>query len=64
MQTRHQVSLSASHYSLLLITFGEEKMEENMLLIKTMGRPAIQKTKYLTSKLYQSLFMASISFIA
>lgn len=50
MQTCHQVSLPASHFSLLL-TFGEEKMKENMLLIKTMGRPAIQKTKYLTSKL-------------
>lgn len=58
MQTCHQFSLSASHFPLLL-TFGEEKMKENMLLIKTVVRPAIQKTKYLTSKLYQSPFMAS-----
>lgn len=58
-----QVSLHASHFSLLL-TFREEKMKEIMLLIKTMGRPAMQKTKYLTSKLYQSLFMGSISFTA
>lgn len=58
MQTCHQISLSASHFSLLL-TFGEEKMKENMLLIKTVVRPAIQKTKYLTSKFYQSPFTAS-----
>lgn len=63
MQTCHQFSLSASHFSLLL-TFGEEKTKENMLLIKKMVRPAIQKTKYVTSKLYQSPFMASMSFTA
>lgn len=63
MQTFHQFSLSASHFSLLL-TFGEEKMKENMLFIKPMVRPAVQKTKYLASQLYQSPFIASMSFTA
>lgn len=61
MRTCHQFSLSASHFSLLL-TFGEEKMKENMLLVKTIVRPAIQKTKHLTSK-HESVTIHGINVI-
>lgn len=42
MQTCHQFSLSASHFSLLL-TFGEEKMKENMLFVRTIVRLLFRK---------------------